>query len=502
MPAIIIGVPDGTLKPDPDPDPEPVSCDEIENGHVPLLVDGVYHISTWKELMYLSHNIQDSTVYTRSSSMSQGISPGLAPPSSEQSSSLSLPKNLSDSLQKPSLSDTYQLVADIVLPNAECKKSFVPIGNATVPFSGVFIGNGHRISGLYIHDESLINAGLFGLVSGINTGVEVIQDLVLNTPRIEAHAIAGALAGHVSMGIVRNVHAVGNSGVITKGWAAPDCGIDQCSGKGYTGGLIGVLGKNASLRHASSELYVSAEDGYIGGLVGFALGAVNGYASGNVAGDHVVGGMVGQANGTVQGFASGSISGNWYVGGLAGVATGEVRGYATGKIYGLHAVGGLVGQTNGSVHGYAKGDVLGSNEVGGLIGHVAQNSTVKGYARGHVMSTYGSTGIAFGHVVGYAHADQNAIYAYYSVTSDGSESGLFQLDSYGHRQSYGSANPADTQYRIKNTLGIGVSITDMLTRDDLRDVFSGLDDFDANNAKWALIRGMWPTVVLDVGAGR
>lgn len=41
-------------------------------------------------------------------------------------------------------------------------KGWVPIGKENVPFCGTFNGNGMTITGLYINDNNLDNAGLFG----------------------------------------------------------------------------------------------------------------------------------------------------------------------------------------------------------------------------------------------------------------------------------------------------------------------------------------------------
>lgn len=81
---------------------------------------------------------------------------------------------------------TINLTADIVLS----AHYWVPIGTATHPFNGTFVGGSHTVSGLNISDGSLDNAGLFGYANGAT-----ISGLTVSAGSIAADENVGILAG-------------------------------------------------------------------------------------------------------------------------------------------------------------------------------------------------------------------------------------------------------------------------------------------------------------------
>ena len=81
---------------------------------------------------------------------------------------------------------TIKLMADIDLS----AHYWVPIGSATSPFNGTFVGNGHSITGLNIDDDQLNNAGLFGYANGAT-----ISDLTVSAGSITGDENVGILAG-------------------------------------------------------------------------------------------------------------------------------------------------------------------------------------------------------------------------------------------------------------------------------------------------------------------
>jgi hypothetical protein len=168
-----------------------------------------------------------------------------------------------------SLSSHYVLTCDLDLSGTatwDGGKGFRPIGNRAQPFTGVFDGRGHKITGLRIARFGIVTAdiGLFGATSPDSwIGNVTVQDAV-----VAGCDCVGILAGQ-SHGTVINCHV---SGVV--------------SGSGTFGGLAGAnhgLISRCSATVGVRPLWVG---NHLGGLVGvnnqgaiedcFALGAVSG----------------------------------------------------------------------------------------------------------------------------------------------------------------------------------------------------------------------------------
>jgi hypothetical protein len=203
---------------------------------------------------------------------------------------------------------------------------FVPVGNATTKFTGMFDGLGHTVSNLYINLPTTNFVGLFGYT---DTG-----------------------------SVIQNVGLVGGS----------------VSGLGYVGGLVGGNKSTVSSSYATGSV---SGDRHGGGLAGQNYGGTvnNSYATGNVnvsgANDAIGGGLVGQSSGTISNsYATGSVSviagGSASSGGLVGQSSGTVNNsYATGSVTG-----------SGTSWGAAVGGLEGSNGFGGTISNSYWNSSV------------------------------------------------------------------------------------------------------------------------------
>ncbi len=305
----------------------------------------------------------------------------------------------------------YVLAVDISFPkpgvDGFSTKGHIPIGSKDKPFTGTFDGNGKKIVNLYIDDEQLNYAGLFGVITAKTMSTIVVKDLTLENPQILANAMAGGLVGYLKQGEVRNVvvTATKESAKIETEGSVTETEIDSHT-RSSTGGIVGVMGKSAKLTSGKSAVPVEGEFYNVGGLVGYSRsGTVSGYATGSVSGSGSVGGLVGyNYSGTVSGYATGSVRGEGRVGGLVGYSYGTVSGYATGSVSGNEDVGGLVGYNNGTVTGYATGSVSGSGNVGGLVGN--NRGTASGYATGSVSGSGSVGGLVgenyYGTVSGYA----------------------------------------------------------------------------------------------------
>jgi hypothetical protein len=204
---------------------------------------------------------------------------------------------------------------------------------------GKFDGQGHTVSGLYINNTALNDAGLFG-IAGTEADRAEIKNLNVVDVNITAQDNVGAVAGHFQ-GIMENCYSSGT--------------ID---GREIVGGLVG----NFNVGNMKNNFSASAVNGEnsIGGLVGLNSGRVeNNYAIGPVRGLNSVGGLVGYNSAQIT------------------------NSYATGAVIGITSVGGVLGEAGylGAIsNSYSLGTVFGEKYVGGVVGTIYENSKVSSCA--------------------------------------------------------------------------------------------------------------------------
>ena len=188
---------------------------------------------------------------------------------------------------------------------ANSNAGWIPLGNSSQPFSGVFDGDGHIIKGLRINRASQSDMGLFGVVQGSSAS---IQQVYLQNAQVVAQGNAGTLIGRLYA-------------------SATHCGATgSVQGNFLVGGLIGKLESGASVSysyaHATANSSVNA-----GGLVGDNFGTIsNCYATGNVTcSQYTAGGLVGyNMYGVIQNsFSTGSATALGDIGGLVGTNSGQ-----------------------------------------------------------------------------------------------------------------------------------------------------------------------------------
>ena len=223
-----------------------------------------------------------------------------------------------------------------------------PIGPSTKnPYTAIFNGNGHTITGLYINRPSTDQVGLFGVLNGtiLNVGLEEVY--------VHGLSYVGSLAGW-------------SDGSITSSYAT-----GTVMGADYVGGLVGISEGTIASSYAMSTV---SGVSYVGGLVGTNRKSItSSYSTGDVSGNGGVGGLVGLSEGTIMAsYSTGDVSGRNSVGGLMGISEGGTirASYSTGDVSGRNTVGGLMGFSEGGTitSSYSTGDVSGSSTVGGLVG--------------------------------------------------------------------------------------------------------------------------------------
>ena len=266
------------------------------------------------------------------------------------------------------------LTADIVV-NANVLKSdgtlnegtfkeWTPIATSASPYTGIFDGQNHTISGLYFNQENSYDVGLFGRNNGKIANAGILDSYFYGTSKV------GGMCGNNYTGTISNCYNTGSvSGIGTAG------GV---SGYNYTG----------SITNCYNTGNVSGSSGFVGGVSGYnSKGTIiNSYNAGSVSGLEYVGGVSG-INYT------GSITDCYNIGSVSGSEgnVGGVNGYNDGgtitncynigsSVSGSGYVGGVSGDNSkGTITNcYNTGSVSGTGvNVGGVIGRNESNATIK-----------------------------------------------------------------------------------------------------------------------------
>ncbi|MBQ8036823.1 MAG: hypothetical protein IJ268_07520, partial [Proteobacteria bacterium] len=318
---------------------------------------------------------------------------------------------------KDNTDNAYILVKDINLYN---QVEWKPIGSPRAPFSGIFFGNGHTISGNLICNQS--DCGLFGntqyaRIDGLHASVNItfkndasnigaIIGRATNT-KLASSQVSGSVSGHRFVGgaigyarestltaVKSSANVTGsaeNTGGLIGGADKSymiDCQVNQAtiSGVHHVGGIAGSLIQNSSVRSSSANKCTLSNLGNKTG--GIAANA----SDSNFENTHVLDMTLkstGEDSGLFAGYAYSSKFSHCAVHGGSLVANGKNNGGFTGhsqySIYShasangtistkTNAAGGLVGKSSYDqfTHCTTKGSVSGDTDVGGLIGHSAE----------------------------------------------------------------------------------------------------------------------------------
>ena len=253
-------------------------------------------------------------------------------------------------------------------------------------FKGIFDGDNHKISGLYINedrDESYL--GLFGYICDAeikNVGIEnsyicgdgyfdrvggiasSAQDSIIencyNSGNISGYVVAGGIVGESFRSLIMSCYNEGN--IIADG------------SDGYAGGIVGNGGGEMGI----STIIECYNTGIImayraGGIVSFGSMVSNSYNEGKIVGA-IAGGIIGYADYTeiTNCYNSGQVNGEQYAGGIVGENRGNIimDCYNVGNVAGTGGIGGITGETrnNTIINCYNAGNISGIGNIGGIAG--------------------------------------------------------------------------------------------------------------------------------------
>ena len=213
-------------------------------------------------------------------------------------------------------------------------------GNLTGWYTGIFDGNGHSISGLYVNrDEAADDVhtwfksciGLFGYYSGVTRNLSVLDSYMRGKDCI------GGICGYNDGGTIQNCYS-----------AATVCGDS------YIGGICGRSEGDSIIENCYNTGYVYGATRSIGGICGDNSATLQGcYNVGNVNGKFYVGGIVGESSGYDNTI--------W-------IKDCYNRGNVIGDTKDIGGIGGYIGYSLVE-NCYSQATVSGNTNVGGICGN-------------------------------------------------------------------------------------------------------------------------------------
>lgn len=329
--------------------------------------------------------------------------------------------------------------------NGSSFKAWRPMGmadeNGEGYYKGIFDGNGHSISGLYVNrDEAADDVhiwfksciGLFGYYSGVTRNLSVLDSYMRGEDCI------GGIFGYNDGGTIQNCYSAAT--VCGDSYIGGICGrsegdsiIENCYNTGYVYGTTrsigGICGDNYSTIESCYNIGIVNGKFNVGGIVGGSSGSGNTiwikdcYNRGNVIGDTKdiggIGGYIGYS--LVENcYSQATVSGNTNVGGICGNSN-KVdfqNAYYDSNLYTGNAIGYLkdatIKQTEGKTsQAFESGEIAYLLQVGReepvwgqtLSGNDVQAYPVLGGARVYQNITYQDCAKDEAHTV-YAYANE------------------------------------------------------------------------------------------------
>ena len=301
-------------------------------------------------------------------------------------------------------------------------KEWTPIATSASPYTGIFEGQNHTISGLYFNQEDSYDVGLFGRNNGKIANAGILDSYFYgtskvggvcgnnytgtitncyNTGSVSGLGTLGGVSGYNYTGSITNCYNTGN----VSGSSSFVGGVSGCNRKGtiinsYNAGSVsglehvgGVSGDNdtGSITDCYNIGSVSGSEGNVGGVNGCNNGGTitNSYNSGSVSGiERYVGGVNGWNNGTITNcYNVGSVSGSGYVGGVNGWNKGTITNcYYDSTVYTGAAIGNDLGTTKKvegkTIDEFKTGEIAYLLSQGCTIDEVTYDGTIWGQTIG------------------------------------------------------------------------------------------------------------------------
>lgn len=227
--------------------------------------------------------------------------------------------------------------------NGSSFKAWRPMGmadeNGEGYYKGIFDGNGHSISGLYVNrDESddvddrfKVGIGLFGYYSGVTRNLSVLDSYMRGEDCI------GGIFGYNDGGTIQNCYS-----------AATVCGDS------YIGGICGRSRSNSIIENCYNAGYIYGATRSIGGICGDNYSTIEScYNIGIIEGNFMVGGIVGVSSG---------------LGNTIWIKDCYNRGNVIGDTKDIGGIGGYIGSSLVE-NCYSQATVSGNTNVGGICGN-------------------------------------------------------------------------------------------------------------------------------------
>ena len=253
-----------------------------------------------------------------------------------------------------------------MVQSRSAQTNWVPMGSSEQPYTGVFDGNGHTLKNLNIVEnepaEGKAYIGFFGYAEDATIKNVTFENVNINIPCLDIDhsqghigAVAGSLEGKstienvtvkgdIKVYATQDANGASRVGVVAGGNAYGDVtmkNVHVIANEGSyliannnTGALAGQLQGKMVFENCSSNINVTVNKFFAGGLVGLAAGDskfINCHTTGDVA---VVAGRAGRGN---DHYRVGGIAGGW-ADGKTKVCTLENCSY-TGKVSGMNADG-------------------------------------------------------------------------------------------------------------------------------------------------------------------
>ncbi|MEI7502694.1 MAG: T9SS type A sorting domain-containing protein [Paludibacter sp.] len=289
----------------------------------------------------------------------------------------------------------YKLTADIDLNGPT--KSWTPIGTSTTTaFAGIFDGDNHLVSNIYINNTASGNPkGLFGYVEGTVSANVIIKNITMASGSVTTTYATGttytaALAGRCVYTQLSNCkNTINVSGYTNAGGIVGRIDgvstIDGCSNVGIvkstqntspnTGGIVGIFtglitngGSDVSYIRSCYNRGAISSPNYVGGIAGS--------ATGNIAIDKCF--NTGTINGSTNGASGGIVGYGYNTGTPSPVAVLNISNcYNTGAIKATTTVdikncaGGILGFVGGTV-GRSFGTILNCYNIGTVTGNIKE----------------------------------------------------------------------------------------------------------------------------------